>query len=635
MKYSWLIAAFVLCFLTQGARSQNLVPNPGFENYSNCPSTFISMPFSKDYSYFPTVHSWTTPLRLTTPDYLNSCAPTSSGLNVPNSTFGYQLPQSGAAYAGIIAFQGQFTNGTLTYDYREYLQIKLSQPMVAGKQYCVKFFVSPTISSHFSYNYVALDEIGINFSGQRPMDTANRTLPLPYHVKNAPGLFLTDSSKWYNISGIYNATGGENWLTLGTFQTGNPPAFVPITPAVPNTQKMHWSYLYIDDVSVVEVTPGDSIVAVWDTTICLTSGFSKTFYGPANGLSFEWQDGSSANQLTATDTGVYWCKSKTDCGLRLDTFRIKFRPSRPLDLGRDTFNCLSLPITLSANHNYDAYSWNTGASSAAISATQSGIYILTVSDTCGIQQDTIEVTIQAPTPAPIARDTILCQYDPAPVLDVKGNDLFWYYPNSNYAFLQQPFISTEITGSQTLYVSQKMGKCESVRVPVRATVRYKPVASIGDFFSFCTGADTLIGSHTDSVRFLWNTGDTICCIRPQESGIYTLTISNACGASSDSALVEIFPCDECLLIPNAFTPNKDGRNDFFVPIIKCPVYNFRLRVFNRWGELVFDTNNPAEGWDGRNRADQADAGVYVYILEYNSAKTKSRKTLQGNVTLIR
>ncbi len=634
MKYSYLKVTILHLFFFGNVSAQNLVPNAGFEIYNNCPSNLISMPYSFDYSFFPTVSGWTTPVRLTTPDYLNDCAPASSGLKVPQTSFGYQMPYSGNAYAGIIAFQGRFTNGSLTHDYREYLQTKLSQPMIAGKQYCVRFHISPTVGI-FNYNYVALDELGIHFSDTRRIDTANTRISLPYHIQNTPGGYLTDTNIWYRITGVYTASGGEEWLTLGTFFNGNAPSFIPITPAVPDPNVTYWSYFFVDDVTVAALTAADTIRRRWDTTVCTITGLNRNLRGAGNAKAYRWQDGSATPYFTANDTGVYWCAAMMECGMVIDSFYIRFSPNRKLDLGRDTANCLGQPITIGTNVPFNSYHWNTGDRSPTITVTESGTYILIAADTCGIHSDTIEVAVQPPTDPPVVRDTTICQFVSTPLLNVEGSNLTWYYPNSGFGFPVQPYIMTDKAGMHTFYVTQRIGKCESPKVPVNIRIQYKPDAEIGDFHTICAGRDTLIGQHIDSVTFLWNTGERVCCIIPRQTGTYELTITNECGSSSDTAFVEIYACDDCIFIPNAFTPNGDGRNDLFSPILKCAVYNYQLKIFNRWGENIFSATDPASGWNGRYKGERADMGSYIYLVEYNSAITKSRKTFQGTVTLIR
>jgi len=636
MGCRYLNIILLFCFTWGPAPAQNLVPNPSFELYNNCPNNLVSMPFSADYTNFPTITDWTNPCRLSSPDYLNACAVNTSGMKVPYSTFGFQQPTSGNAYTGIIAFQGQYVNGSLVHDYREYLQTRLVQPLEAGKMYCVTFYVSPTISSVFNFNYVAVDEIGIDFTVDRDLDTSHYSMIRQYDVRNTPGVYLSDTSKWYRVNGTYTATGGEQWLTLGTFNTTNSaPPFVNVTPSAPNSNLLYWNYVYIDDVSVREITSADTVYASHDTVVCVPTGLTLPLSGVTGSTRYEWSNGLTADQIFVADTGTYWCRSVQECGLVVDTFHIRYQPYKQLSLGKDTANCQSQPVTIAPNHSYTTYTWSTGASNDSIIVIQSGTYILTVSDICGIQRDTIEVAIQSPTPPPVVSDTIICQTTQAPQLEVSGTGIRWYPANGPIGVAQQPFISTDNYGVQTLYLTQTIGKCESVRVPVDVTIKYKPKADIGDYMWICRSSDTLIGETYPDVDYLWNTNEMVCCIKPRETGTYQLTISNSCGMSSDTAFVELSPCDECLFMPTAFTPNRDGRNDEYRPIVKCPVASFNMQIFNRWGEVVFRSEDPSAAWDGALNGNLCDAGAFVYLVEYRSSSTGTVRSLKGNITLIR
>jgi gliding motility-associated-like protein len=635
MKYCLLTIVF-LFLVSARSQGQNYVPNPSFEIYTGCPWNLLSMPFSKDYTAFPTVQNWTNPAKYSSPDYLNQCAPVNSGMNVPGSTFGYQAAVSGNAYAGIIAWEGMYINGSFNYDYREYIQTQLTQPLIAGKQYCISFHVSPTISPAFNLNYSAIDELGANLSVQRPVDTLKNFMSLPYHVESDNGTFFNDTSKWYRIKNAYTATGGESWLTLGCFNnSSNPPAFQNLYPQVPNNSLPYWSYLFIDEVSVTEITSADSTRIVHDTTVCQASGLSISLSPNTDAVGYVWNNGQTSSQILVNDTGTYWCISRVQCGLVTDTFHINYQPFKKLDLGKDKVNCLNQPVQISSNYPYSTYTWSTGALTSSITVTQTGSYILTVTDICGIQKDTINVIIQPPTPAPLASDTILCQFSPAPQLIVSGSNIKWYQSPASIGSSAQPYLNTYQPGIQTVYLSQTIGACESPRVPVNVTIRYKPNADIGNYITLCKGTDTLIGHTYPDVFYIWNTNEQVCCIRPTHTGTYTLTITNDCGTSTDTAFVEMSMCDECVFLPNAFTPNSDNVNDAFRALLKCPVNDFHLDIYNRWGENLFSSDETGEGWNGKYRGDNCSNGVYVYVLSYRSVNTGRTKKLTGNLTLIR
>src|ERR1700761_5116121 len=158
------LSIFIAFSFDVALMGQNLVPNPGFEMYNNCPANLSGISFSPSFSNFPTVDQWVSPLGQTTPDYYNVCA-NGTPAGVPNGAFGPKQPHNGNAYAGIIAWQGAYSHNVLVPDYREYLQTELLQPMAAGQEYCVSFYVSTSdLGDVHNYNYVFLNQIGINFS---------------------------------------------------------------------------------------------------------------------------------------------------------------------------------------------------------------------------------------------------------------------------------------------------------------------------------------------------------------------------------------------------------------------------------------------------------------------------------------
>ncbi|HLP94538.1 MAG TPA: gliding motility-associated C-terminal domain-containing protein [Saprospiraceae bacterium] len=91
------------------------------------------------------------------------------------------------------------------------------------------------------------------------------------------------------------------------------------------------------------------------------------------------------------------------------------------------------------------------------------------------------------------------------------------------------------------------------------------------------------------------------------------------------------------VFPNAFTPNGDGVNDVFRPIYPCEVVASKLQVYSRWGEKVFETNNPNQGWDGKYNNLDAPSDVYIWRVEYEAIRAGQQSTFtqSGDVTLLR
>jgi gliding motility-associated-like protein len=89
-----------------------------------------------------------------------------------------------------------------------------------------------------------------------------------------------------------------------------------------------------------------------------------------------------------------------------------------------------------------------------------------------------------------------------------------------------------------------------------------------------------------------------------------------------------------LSVPNAFTPNQDGKNDVFKAIHGDNVTSFMLQIYNRWGQLCFETRDIKKGWNGFMNGQKQSAGVYVWLIRYKIPEMKDEKVLKGTVNLI-
>jgi gliding motility-associated-like protein len=91
--------------------------------------------------------------------------------------------------------------------------------------------------------------------------------------------------------------------------------------------------------------------------------------------------------------------------------------------------------------------------------------------------------------------------------------------------------------------------------------------------------------------------------------------------------------EENIFIPSAFTPNGDGKNDIWKIRTKVST-SFSIKIYNRWGELVFESNDIEQGWDGNFHGKKAESGSYAYYLTVN-CENKEQYFSKGNITLIR
>ena len=114
---------------------------------------------------------------------------------------------------------------------------------------------------------------------------------------------------------------------------------------------------------------------------------------------------------------------------------------------------------------------------------------------------------------------------------------------------------------------------------------------------------------------------------------YTVKDSLGCTSSAQKTIRVYSSC--YLAVPTGFTPNNDGRNDFFAPLNAVKALDLQFTVYNRWGQLVFKTNNWKQGWDGKVRGIDQQAGIYVWFLTYTDRDSKEKRQMKGTAALVR
>ena len=112
-----------------------------------------------------------------------------------------------------------------------------------------------------------------------------------------------------------------------------------------------------------------------------------------------------------------------------------------------------------------------------------------------------------------------------------------------------------------------------------------------------------------------------------------LTVVNSVGCIDSTMQTIKVDAEENIFVPNVFTPNFDTYNDLF-EITYTGIQNYHIYIYNRWGGLVYESNNPDGGWDGKSNGSICPESVYVFLITYQNSK-QITKTMHGTITLIR
>ena len=152
---------------------------------------------------------------------------------------------------------------------------------------------------------------------------------------------------------------------------------------------------------------------------------------------------------------------------------------------------------------------------------------------------------------------------------------------------------------------------------------------------FCSDDSSLTLDAGSAYKYLWSPGgDTTQKIRVDSSGSYTVQITSPDGCKATKTIFITDQCTPYLFVPDAFTPNGNNLNDQFKPISRYPLEKYDMKIYNRWGERLFQSNDINIGWDGSFKNQLCPENVYLYIILYKFPY-EIEQMKSGTVTLLR
>jgi gliding motility-associated-like protein len=159
-----------------------------------------------------------------------------------------------------------------------------------------------------------------------------------------------------------------------------------------------------------------------------------------------------------------------------------------------------------------------------------------------------------------------------------------------------------------------------------------PTVDLGEDTTLCEDDSLLLDATYANAAYLWQDSSTAATFAVSDSGTYWVQVSlNSCSVT-DTIHMAIKACKVQLEMPNVFTPNADGTNDFFKPLDFKGILEATLIIYNRWGLKVFESADAATGWDGTFNGNYCAEGTYYWVLPYTDIFNNS-DTLQGFLTL--
>ncbi len=563
-------------------------------------------------------------------------------------------------FNGTAPFTYSYTDGTNTYGPFTTVQGTITIP------------VSPTTTT--TYTLISISDN--NCTGTTSGSATVTVHPLPEaQLSGTASICMGDTSLLiinFNGTPPFTYSYSDGFNIYGPFTTNNNPEIITLQP----TQTVSYSLISVTDANCSGNVLGTATITVnelptavisQNSAICVgqSTTFQVVFTGTAP-FAFTYTDGIQIFgpvitfnnpawvQVTPQSSVTYTLVSITDAncpGTVAGSAQVTVFPLPTPVITGITDICQGEETTFDAGPGYVAYLWNTGQITQTITVNMAGTYTVTVTDINGCQNsDDQTLTVHA---VPILSFT----YKPEPCADSiihfnnssifpAGSAIQWIFGNVGTSTLVHPtqIFTQPGTYPVTLIIVTPFGCSDTLTQDVEVIFYPAPVAEFiaepkeaGIFNSLINFTDL----SQNAVSWWWNFGDGHTSTVRNPSHLYddmglfqvTLVVQNVSGcedAYRESVYITPF------FVPNAFTPNNDGLNEnFFEAGYTINVAAYTMRIFNRWGQKVYENDSYYKPWNGIDASGKpAPEGVYVYTIKVTTLTGKDYH-FTGRVTLLR
>ena len=359
--------------------------------------------------------------------------------------------------------------------------------------------------------------------------------------------------------------------------------------------------------------------------------------GPPGFSLYEWSDnlgGSGHTQqyiVNPAADAIYYLRTEQSPGCyAYDTVQVKVNTSPPVQLGADKNFCAGDSAILDAGAGFARYLWSNNDTTRTVTVYTAGLYNVKATAPNGCTSfDTLRIISVWPKPVvSLNKDSALC----TGVSRVLNAGIFASYQWQDGSIM--PSFTATKTG--TYYVTvEDINHCMGSDTVAITKLRPLPAGFLPADTAVCLYGSIDLFPHSTYSKYAWNTGQTTPSVKIERPGTYWLQVTDEWGCSGiDSVIVASKECLKGFYAPTAFTPNTDGRNDAFRPLVFGTVIEFRLMVYNRFGQLIFQSSDPLKGWDGTVKGMRQDMGSFAWVCTYR-LQGETSNTRSGVVTLLR
>jgi len=433
----------------------------------------------------------------------------------------------------------------------------------------------------------------------------------------------------------YSINGGAGWTNMATLAEDDYPNFTNLEFEIPvlartTSTRFRWRQLSnsgnnednwaLDNISLWSINPGLSGVFTYDWSPGGDLDDSTT-------ISPFLTSGNVANfEIEVTDS--------VGC-LYVDSLHLNGSPSLELTMIGDTGICIGDTVTL-VTQGGAIFLWEPaeGLSDSSVASPQAfpgttTTFTLLASDFGGCDTiiDSVVVEVFETPSIGFDNNTILCSGEIVTI--VPSN------PNATYTWQGNQVADSFSVSEPGLYLVEGANLCDTVQFSISIPGRTPPTVELGNDTILCSEEGFMVDATWPGGFYLWQDGSEQPSFEIAAIGTYWVRVTDEFGCLFTDTIKVVDDCPGTVITPNVFTPNGDGVNDMFIPLLDNVLPdNYSLTVYNRWGQKVFQSEILQNGWDGTTTGLPNPDGTYFWIVKFvqgNGIKGEQN----GSLSLIR
>jgi gliding motility-associated-like protein len=495
----------------------------------------------------------------------------------------------------------------------------------------------------FNVELIVLDPISCILSDTAYVEVYIGSPPV-VAINPVGGICIGDSTQ-LNVTGATSYTWTPNYNILNENTA---------TPTVWPDTTIIYTVIATDscgmDTTEIEVLVFQNEITISeDTMICLGETAQLNVFGafsaswtPSSGLS---NPNSSNSTVTPTVTTIYTVSGVDSSGCPYDTIMTVF-VANAFPTVFDAVNqevCLGDSVQIYASGiAVNLYEWTPEStlltpndSLTWAKPSETTTYVIKGSNGCSIDYDTLIVVVNT-AQITVSNALVVCPDADFEVWASGGVSYMWSIAGILQS-VDSNFVTSVNVPSRLSVEIIDSNNCRDTS-SVFVSLLEQPPLELGPDIETFWGDQFTLKPITEEVRFQWSPSEGLSCdtcrnpiITSTDISIFYLTVTNSLGCTNRDSITIIY--DGSLYIPNSFTPNSDGFNDVFRAFGKS-IIEFEMSIYNRWGELLFYTQNMANSWDGTYKGKPVKTETYIWKIKYTEVLGTGENRV-GKVTLLR